>query len=47
MTTDQCNSCNDSNCSASRKRTGEGDAEFHDRQALSSRMCRIRHKVTG
>lgn len=46
MTTEKtCKTCDDSQCSAQEKRPGERDAEFTDRQALLSRMCRIKHKV--
>lgn len=45
MTTNDCSSCGDSNCSARERRPGERDQEFLDRQALTSRMCQIKHKV--
>jgi len=46
MTTDKtCKTCGDSECSAQEKRPSERDEEFLDRQALLSRMCRIKHKV--
>lgn len=41
----KCGSCGDTTCQASAKRPGEDDAEFLERQALQSRMCRIKHKV--
>jgi ATP-binding protein involved in chromosome partitioning len=40
-----CGSCGDSTCGAQEKRPGERDEEFEERQALLSRMCKIRHKV--
>jgi Mrp family chromosome partitioning ATPase/predicted Fe-Mo cluster-binding NifX family protein len=46
MTTDKtCKTCGDSECSAQEKRPGEREEDFIDRQALLSRMCRIKHKV--
>jgi Mrp family chromosome partitioning ATPase len=46
MTQDKtCGSCNDSTCSAQIRQPDEGDDEFQERQALLSRMCRIKHKV--
>jgi len=40
-----CETCGDGNCSASKRKGDESDAEFEDRQKLQSRLCRIRHKV--
>jgi len=40
-----CGTCGDSNCSASKRKEGENDGEFSNRQKLQSRLCRIRHKV--
>jgi ATP-binding protein involved in chromosome partitioning len=46
VTTDStCKTCNDSQCSTRDQRPGEGDEDFLDRLALSSRMCRIKHKI--
>lgn len=46
MTQDKtCSSCNDSTCSAQTRQPDERDEEFQERQALLSRMCRIKHKV--
>ena len=46
MTTQsQCSSCDDSKCDANERRADEQEAEFLERQALSSRMCQIEHKV--
>jgi Mrp family chromosome partitioning ATPase len=46
MTSDKtCKTCGDSQCSAQERRPGERDGEFIERQALLSRMCRIKHKV--
>jgi ATP-binding protein involved in chromosome partitioning len=40
-----CGSCTEPDCSAGKRRSGENDEEFKDRQLLESRLCRIRHKV--
>ena len=40
-----CQSCAISDCSASRRKPEESEADFRDRQKLQSRLCRIRHKV--
>jgi Mrp family chromosome partitioning ATPase len=40
-----CESCGDTTCQARVQRPGEGEAERLERQALWSRMCRIKHKV--
>lgn len=40
-----CGTCSDSKCAAQERRPGEGEQEYQDRQALQSRMCRIKHKV--
>ena len=46
MTADKtCKTCGDSQCAAQDKRPGEREEEFLDRQALQSRMCRIKHKI--
>ena len=46
MTQDKtCKTCNDSQRAAQTQRPGEHDEEFLERQALLSRMCRIKHKV--
>jgi Mrp family chromosome partitioning ATPase len=47
MNTDKktCNTCNDTQCSVKEKRPGEREEEFIERQALISRMCRIKHKI--
>jgi ATP-binding protein involved in chromosome partitioning len=46
MTTDKtCKTCDDSQCSAQQRRPDERDEDFLDRQALLSRMCKIKHKV--
>jgi Mrp family chromosome partitioning ATPase len=41
----KCSSCDDSNCEAKQKRPDEKDKDFKERQALASRMCRIKHKL--
>jgi ATP-binding protein involved in chromosome partitioning len=40
-----CNACSDKDCSAAKRKKGESDQDFADRQALESRLCRIRRKV--
>ncbi len=46
MTTGKtCSTCSDSQCAAQEKRPGEPEEEFLERQALQSRMCRIKHKI--
>jgi len=40
-----CGSCTEPDCSAGKRRSGENDDEFKDRQLLESRLCRIWHKV--
>jgi ATP-binding protein involved in chromosome partitioning len=45
MTTEKCNSCNDSQCSAQERRAGEREEDFIARQELQSRMCQIQHKI--
>ncbi len=43
MTT--CNSCSQTDCSASKRKPNENEADFEDRQKLQSRLCHIRHKI--
>jgi len=45
MTSDKCESCNDTQCSAQERRPGERKEDFADRQALQARMCQIEHKI--
>ncbi len=45
MTTEKCNTCNDSQCSAQQRRSGEREEDFIARQELQSRMCQIQHKI--
>ena len=40
-----CDTCGDTRCAAAKRKKGESDADFIDRQKLQSRLCRIRHKV--
>ena len=40
-----CQSCGDTDCSASTRKNNESEQEFGERQKLQSRLCRIRHKV--
>ena len=46
MTREQkCTSCDDTRCEGKERRPGEKDEEFLERQALTSRMCGIKHKL--
>lgn len=45
MSTKQCDTCNESQCSAHDKRPGEREEDFIDRQVLQSRLCQIKHKI--
>lgn len=40
-----CNTCSDKDCSAAKRKKGESDQDFADRQELESRLCRIRRKI--
>jgi ATP-binding protein involved in chromosome partitioning len=40
-----CDACSDKECSAARRKNGESEQDFADRQALASRLCRIRRKI--
>ena len=40
-----CESCGVSGCAAKRRMEGEADEAYLERQAVTRRMCRIRHKV--
>jgi ATP-binding protein involved in chromosome partitioning len=40
-----CNSCSDKDCSAAKRKKGESDQDFADRQELESRLCRIQRKI--
>ena len=44
-TENTCQTCGDSDCTARQKRPGEREEQYLDRQAILSRMCRIKHKV--
>ncbi len=41
----KCSSCSDAKCGAKEMRPGERTEDFLDRQAISARLCRIRHKL--
>jgi ATP-binding protein involved in chromosome partitioning len=45
--TDQsaCTTCSKGGCTAAARRAGESDRDFHDRQKLQSRLCRIKNKI--
>lgn len=40
-----CDTCKETDCSASKRKKDESEEEFEDRRKLQSRLCRIRHKV--
>jgi len=40
-----CEECEHKDCSALHKKSNESEEEFADRQQLTSRLCRIRHKI--
>jgi ATP-binding protein involved in chromosome partitioning len=40
-----CDSCSSSSCSATDKHQGENQQQFEERRRLSSRLCRIKHKI--
>jgi Mrp family chromosome partitioning ATPase len=40
-----CSTCSDESCSASKRKQGESDEDFVDRQKLENRLCRIRRKI--
>jgi len=43
--TGTCDTCGDTDCSASKRKKDETEEGFEDRRKLQSRLCRIRHKV--
>ena len=45
MKPNDCQSCNDSDCTAHVMRPDERPEDFADRQALAARMCQIDHKI--
>jgi len=40
-----CQSCDRTDCPASKRKENESEEQFRERQQLQSRLCRIRHKV--
>ncbi len=40
-----CDSCSSSSCSAATKKLTESQQEFEERRRLTSRLCRIKHKI--
>jgi Mrp family chromosome partitioning ATPase len=40
-----CDSCSSASCSATDKHQGENQQQFEERRRLSSRLCRIKHKI--
>jgi Mrp family chromosome partitioning ATPase len=42
---ERCGSCGDKACAAKSRRPNEREEDFRDRQALTARLCRIKHKI--
>jgi Mrp family chromosome partitioning ATPase len=40
-----CDSCSSSSCSAASQQQGENQQQFEERRRLTSRLCRIKHKI--
>ncbi len=40
-----CTGCDDPNCNATERKPSESPEQFEARQALTARMCRIKHKI--
>lgn len=40
-----CDSCSSSSCSATEQHQGETEQQFEERRMLTSRLCRIKHKI--
>ena len=40
-----CDSCSSSSCSATDQHQGETEQQFEERRMLTSRLCRIKHKI--
>jgi len=40
-----CGNCGDKGCDSQKKRPAERAEDFQERQILSARMCRVRHKI--
>ena len=40
-----CESCSENSCSAKERKLGEEDSAFQERQALTQRLCQIKHKI--
>ena len=40
-----CDACEETDCSASKRKKDESEEEFEDRRKLQSRLCRIEHKI--
>ena len=45
QTSQRCGECSDAQCASKQRRAEESEQEFHERQVLAQRMCRIRHKL--
>jgi Mrp family chromosome partitioning ATPase len=42
---ESCQNCPVKTCSAKERREGETQQQFHERQALKERLCKIKHKI--
>ncbi len=40
-----CETCDNKDCSALKRKPDEGDQEFAERQQIQERLCRIKHKI--
>jgi len=45
MNDSKCDSCSDASCAAKKPMEGESKQEFDERQLLTHRLCKIRHKM--
>lgn len=45
MTDSQCSTCADTTCAAKKPNPSENPQDFEDRQLMTSRLCKIKHKI--
>ena len=45
MSDSNCDSCSDTGCSAKSQHNGENSQEFEERQIMTERLCKIKHKI--
>ena len=45
MSDSNCDSCSDTGCSAKSQHNGENSEEFDERQIMTRRLCKIKHKI--